>query len=422
MSKILQAVRGMHDFDTNSTLLWQGVEEKIRARLKNFGYLEIRTPILEPTALFARAIGEVTDVVSKEMYSFWDNDEQLTLRPEGTAGCVRACLQNSWIYNTEQRFWYMGAMFRHERPQKGRYRQFHQLGVEVFGIEGVVIDAEIILLCKNLWQDLGIDEHLSLEINSIGSLQARENYKTALVEFLTQYQEILSEDEKIRLKLNPLRLLDSKNPELQKILLNAPKLFDYLDEESKNEFYDLCDLLKHLKIDYKINHNLVRGLDYYNKIVFEWTTSKLGAQSAVCGGGRYDGLVEQLGGKATPAIGFAIGLDRLVLLVNEINQNIAQSKKIDFYIAFLGENATPVALELANNIRQNFPNKIVQLHASGGNFKKQLKRANSQEASLVLLLGEEEIAQNMITIKNLTTGEQQQIAQNQLIEFLQQTR
>ena len=322
MAKNIQAIRGMNDCSPTESPLWQWIEGQGRQILSSYGYSEVRMPIVESTPLFARAIGEVTDVVSKEMYTFWDNDEQLTLRPEGTAGCVRAAIEHGWIYNNEQRLWYMGPMFRHERPQKGRYRQFHQAGVEVFGIATPEIDAELIILTARLWKALGIDQHVSLQLNSIGSLEARANYRSALVAFLENHQDLMSDEEKERLVKNPLRILDTKNQALQDVLDGAPKLLDYLDDESREHFAQLCGLLDAVGIQYEINPKLVRGLDYYNKTVFEWVTSALGAQGTVCGGGRYDGLVEQLGGHATSGVGFAMGLERLVLLVQEVNKSI----------------------------------------------------------------------------------------------------
>lgn len=336
MAKTIQAIRGMNDCAPTESPLWQWIEAQVRNVLNSYGYSEVRMPIVESTPLFARAIGEVTDVVSKEMYTFWDNDEQLTLRPEGTAGCVRAAIEHGWIYNNEQRLWYIGPMFRHERPQKGRYRQFHQVGVEVFGIANPEIDAELIMLTYRLWKALGIDQHVTLQLNSIGSLEARANYRSALVGFLENHQDLMNDEEKERLVRNPLRILDTKNPELQKVLDNAPKLLDYLDDESRAHFEQLCSLLDAVGIQYEINPKLVRGLDYYNKTVFEWVTSALGAQGTVCGGGRYDGLVEQLGGHATPSIGFAMGLERLVLLVQEVNPNVPAKSAVDIYVVYQG--------------------------------------------------------------------------------------
>ena len=317
------------------------IENKVRSVLSAYGYAEIRMPIVESTPLFARAIGEVTDVVEKEMFTFDDRDEEsLTLRPEGTAGCVRAGIEHGLLYNQEQRLWYMGPMFRYERPQKGRYRQFHQVGVEIFGIPNPEIDAELIALTARLWKDLGIFDHVTLQLNSIGSLDARKNYRQALVDFLQNHIDILDEDSKRRLTTNPLRILDSKDQRVQEVLNDAPKLHDYLDDESREHFAQLCVLLDSLGIQYEINQKLVRGLDYYNKTVFEWVTSALGAQGTVCGGGRYDGLVEQLGGHATSGVGFAMGLERLVLLVQEVNPHIELPRAVDLYVVYQGEDTT----------------------------------------------------------------------------------
>ncbi|KJJ58494.1 histidinol dehydrogenase, partial [Vibrio cholerae] len=314
MAKTIQAIRGMNDCLPTQSPLWQKVEGVVKNVISAYGYSEVRMPIVEMTHLFSRAIGEVTDVVEKEMYTFEDrNGDSLTLRPEGTAGCVRSGIENGLLYNQEQRLWYMGPMFRHERPQKGRYRQFHQCGVEVFGLDGPDVDAELIMMTARLWRELGIAQHVRLELNSIGSLEARANYRTALIDYLEQYQNVLDEDCKRRMYTNPLRVLDSKNPDVQAILGDAPQLSDYLDAESKQHFAGLCELLDAAGIEYTVNQRLVRGLDYYNRTVFEWITESLGSQGTVCGGGRYDGLVEQLGGKPTPAVGFAMGLERLVL-------------------------------------------------------------------------------------------------------------
>lgn len=420
MAKTIQAIRGMNDCSPTESPLWQWVETQVREVLNSYGYSEVRMPIVESTPLFARAIGEVTDVVSKEMYTFWDNDEQLTLRPEGTAGCVRAAIEHGWIYNNEQRLWYMGPMFRHERPQKGRYRQFHQAGVEVFGIANPEIDAELIILTARLWEKLGIAQHVSLQLNSIGSLEARANYRSALVAFLEKYQELMSEEEKERLVKNPLRILDTKNKELQNVLDGAPKLLDYLDEGSRTHFTQLCALLDAVGIQYEINPKLVRGLDYYNKTVFEWVTSALGAQGTVCGGGRYDGLVEQLGGHATSGVGFAMGLERLVLLVQEVNSSIPLKSAVDIYVIHQGENTTLAALQLAEKIRSELPYLRVMLHCSGGNFKKQFKRADKSGASLALVIGESEVQNSQVVVKHLHGGvEQQTFSVEQVIDYIQ---
>ena len=419
MTKNIQAIRGMNDCSPTESPLWQWIEGQVRQILSSYGYSEVRMPIVESTPLFARAIGEVTDVVSKEMYTFWDNDEQLTLRPEGTAGCVRAAIEHGWIYNNEQRLWYMGPMFRHERPQKGRYRQFHQAGVEVFGIATPEIDAELIILTARLWKALGIDQHVSLQLNSIGSLEARANYRSALVAFLENHQDLMSEEEKERLVKNPLRILDTKNQALQDVLDGAPKLLDYLDDESREHFAQLCGLLDAVGIQYEINPKLVRGLDYYNKTVFEWVTSALGAQGTVCGGGRYDGLVEQLGGHATSGVGFAMGLERLVLLVQEVNKSIPVKSVVDIYVVYQGEGTTLAAFQLAEKLRSELPHLSTMLHCSGGNFKKQFKRADKSGATLALVLGESEVQNNQVVVKHLLgAAEQQTIDVANLIEHV----
>ncbi|QEH17439.1 histidine--tRNA ligase [Histophilus somni] len=421
MAKTIQAIRGMNDCSPTESLLWQWVEEKVRSVLQTYGYSEVRMPIVESTPLFARAIGEVTDVVSKEMYTFWDNDEQLTLRPEGTAGCVRAAIEHGWIYNNEQRLWYMGPMFRHERPQKGRYRQFHQAGVEVFGIANPEIDAELILLTARLWKQLGIFDHVTLQLNSIGSLESRQNYRSALVEFLQQHTDLLSEEEKERLVKNPLRILDTKNQVLQEVLNDAPKLLDYLDQESREHFSQLCDLLDAVGIQYEINPKLVRGLDYYNKTVFEWVTSALGAQGTVCGGGRYDGLVEQLGGHATCSVGFAMGLERLVLLVQEVNKQIVVPSAVDIYVVYFGEKTTLPAFQLAEKIRTELPHLRTMTHCGGGNFKKQFKRADKVGAKFALVIGETEVKTQQVVVKDLLGGaEQLSLALTDVVIYLKQ--
>ncbi|WP_112084001.1 histidine--tRNA ligase [Haemophilus influenzae] len=420
MAKTIQAIRGMNDCAPTESPLWQWIEAQVRNVLNSYGYSEVRMPIVESTPLFARAIGEVTDVVSKEMYTFWDNDEQLTLRPEGTAGCVRAAIEHGWIYNNEQRLWYIGPMFRHERPQKGRYRQFHQVGVEVFGIANPEIDAELIMLTYRLWKALGIDQHVTLQLNSIGSLEARANYRSALVGFLENHQDLMSDEEKERLVRNPLRILDTKNPELQKVLDHAPKLLDCLDDESRAHFEQLCSLLDAVGIQYEINPKLVRGLDYYNKTVFEWVTSALGAQGTVCGGGRYDGLVEQLGGHATPSIGFAMGLERLVLLVQEVNPNVPAKSAMDIYVVYQGEGATLAAFELAEKVRSELPHLNTMLHCSSGNFKKQFKRADKSGATLALVIGESEVQNKQVVVKHLQGGtDQQTLDLVNIIDYLQ---
>lgn len=415
MAKNIQAIRGMNDYLPEDTALWQRIEGTLKQVLGSYGYSEIRLPIVEQTPLFKRAIGEVTDVVEKEMYTFEDrNGESLTLRPEGTAGCVRAGIEHGLLYNQEQRLWYIGPMFRYERPQKGRYRQFNQLGVEVFGLQGPDIDAELILLTARWWKALGISEHVNLELNSIGSLEARANYRDALVAFLEQHKDTLDEDCKRRMYSNPLRVLDSKNPEVQALLNDAPRLSEYLDEESKAHFDGLCELLSQAGIPYTINERLVRGLDYYNRTVFEWVTTSLGAQGTVCAGGRYDGLVEQLGGRTTPAVGFAMGLERLVLLVQEVNPDFKAPATIDVYVISSGAGAQSAAMQLAENVRDAAPQLKLMTNYGGGNFKKQITRADKWGARVALILGENEVAAQQVVVKDLRSGEQETLAQSEV--------
>ncbi|MGP0909334.1 histidine--tRNA ligase [Serratia sp. CY81593] len=415
MAKNIQAIRGMNDYLPEETALWQRIEGILKQVLGGYGYSEIRLPIVEQTPLFKRAIGEVTDVVEKEMYTFEDrNGESLTLRPEGTAGCVRAGIEHGLLYNQEQRLWYIGPMFRYERPQKGRYRQFHQLGAEVFGLQGPDIDAELILLTARWWKALGIAEHVKLELNSIGSLEARANYRDALVAFLEQHVEVLDEDCKRRMYSNPLRVLDSKNPEVQALLNDAPRLSEYLDEESRAHFAGLCELLAQAGIPYTVNERLVRGLDYYNRTVFEWVTTSLGAQGTVCAGGRYDGLVEQLGGRATPAVGFAMGLERLVLLVQAVNPEFKAPSAIDVYVISSGAGTQSAAMQLAEQVRDAAPQLKLMTNYGGGNFKKQITRADKWGARIALILGESEVAAQQVVVKDLRSGEQETLAQSEV--------
>jgi histidyl-tRNA synthetase len=415
VAKNIQAIRGMNDYLPEETALWQRIEGILKQVLSGYGYSEIRLPIVEQTPLFKRAIGEVTDVVEKEMYTFDDrNGESLTLRPEGTAGCVRAGIEHGLLYNQEQRLWYVGPMFRYERPQKGRYRQFHQLGAEVFGLQGPDIDAELILLSARWWKALGIADHVKLELNSIGSLEARANYRDALVAFLEQHQDKLDEDCKRRMYSNPLRVLDSKNPEVQALLNDAPRLSEYLDEESKAHFEGLCELLAQAGIPYTINERLVRGLDYYNRTVFEWVTTSLGAQGTVCAGGRYDGLVEQLGGRATPAVGFAMGLERLVLLVQAVNPEFKAPATIDVYVISSGAGTQSAAMQLAERVRDAAPQLKLMTNYGGGNFKKQITRADKWGARVALILGENEVAAEQVVVKDLRSGEQETLAQSEV--------
>ena len=407
--KALQAIRGMNDCLPSETNIWQMVESVLCRVASNYGFAEIRMPIVESTALFKRSIGEVTDIVEKEMYTFDDrNGDSLTLRPEGTASCIRAANQHGLLYNQEQRFWYMGPMFRHERPQKGRYRQFHQFGLEAFGIATPDIDAEIILLTSRLWRELGINEFVTLELNSLGSNEERANYRDALVIYLTEREELLDEDSKRRMHTNPLRVLDSKNAQVQEALMDAPKLSDYFGEETKAHFASLCQRLEAAGVKYVLNERLVRGLDYYNRTVFEWVTTSLGAQGTICAGGRYDGLVEQLGGKATPGFGFALGIERLVLMLSNI-ENVANVRpQVDAYVVILGDDAQIQANALAEQWRDQVPNIRLQCHCGGGNMKKQLKRADKSGAQIALILGDDEITQQSVMVKYLRGQQEQQ--------------
>ncbi|AFJ46152.1 histidine--tRNA ligase [Shimwellia blattae] len=419
MAKNIQAIRGMNDYLPGETAIWQRIEGILKQVLGSYGYSEIRLPIVEQTPLFKRAIGEVTDVVEKEMYTFEDrNGDSLTLRPEGTAGCVRAGIEHGLLYNQEQRLWYIGPMFRHERPQKGRYRQFHQLGLEVFGLQGPDIDAELIMLTARWWRELGISQHVNLELNSIGSLEARASYRDALVAFLEQHKDKLDEDCQRRMYSNPLRVLDSKNPEVQALLNDAPALGDYLDEASREHFAGLCALLDAAGIKYTVNQRLVRGLDYYNRTVFEWVTSALGAQGTVCAGGRYDGLVEQLGGRATPSVGFAMGLERLVLLVQSVNPELKPESAVDIYLISSGTGTQCAAMLLAEQIRDRLPGVKLMTNYGGGNFKKQFARADKWGARIALVLGEDEVANHQVVVKDLRSGEQEAVAQDAVAERL----
>lgn len=420
MSKPIQAIRGMNDCLPAETAQWQQVESVIRQVVASYGYSEIRFPIVEFTDLFKRSVGEVTDIVEKEMYTFEDrNGDSLTLRPEGTAVCVRAANQGALLYNQQQRLWYMGPMFRHERPQKGRYRQFHQFGVESYGFESADMDAEVIILSARLWKAFGITEHLRLEINSLGSNEARADYSAALVAYLEQHIDMLDEDSKRRLTTNPLRVLDSKNADVQKVLEGAPTLSEYLDEESVEHFTQLKQRLDAAGIEYTVNERLVRGLDYYNRTVFEWITESLGSQGTVLAGGRYDGLVEQLGGKATPAVGFAMGIERFVLLLQTLEILKEPTSTADVYIVAAGAGTEIQAVALAEQLREQAPNLRVVTHCGGGNFKKQMKRADKVGAAVALILGEDELANQQVAIKHLREkAEQELVSWNELAERL----
>jgi len=418
VAEIIRSIRGMNDILPEATPYWQVIETILKDVLAGYGYQEIRFPIVEKTELFKRSIGEVTDIVEKEMYTFEDrNGDSLTLRPEGTAGCVRAAMQNG-LLNQTQRLWYMGPMFRHERPQKGRYRQFHQIGVEAYGFNGPDIDAEMIMLTARLWKALGL-KGVTLQINSLGSTEARLAYREVLIAYFEQHQSELDEDSQRRLHSNPLRILDSKNPEMQALNDAAPKLIDYLDEESKQHFEQLCQILDSVDIAYEINPRLVRGLDYYGKTVFEWVTDQLGSQGTVCAGGRYDGLVAQLGGKEATAIGFAIGLERLVALL-EATDALPEIKQTDAYLVAVGEQAMAQAALLTERLRDELPGIRLISHCGGGSFKSQFKRADRSGARWTLILGDEEVSNQTIGIKTMATGEQQTIKWAELPSFLSQ--
>ncbi|MBO1894667.1 histidine--tRNA ligase [Shewanella sp. BF02_Schw] len=410
MAKQIQAIRGMNDILPTQSPLWQKVEAVLRSSVSAFGYSEIRTPIVESTDLFKRSIGEVTDIVEKEMYTFEDrNSDSLTLRPEGTASTVRAGNEHGLLYNQEQRLWYMGPMFRHERPQKGRYRQFHQFGVEVYGIASADIDAEVLMLSARLWDLLGIKEHVALELNTLGDPAERAAYRDALIAFLEQHKDKLDEDSQRRMYSNPLRVLDSKDQQVQALLADAPALMDYLGEETKTHFSTLCELLDAVGIQYTINPRLVRGLDYYNRTVFEWVTTSLGSQGTVLAGGRYDGLVGQLGGKDTPAVGFAMGLERIVLLLETLELTSDIAPEVDVYVTAMGENCVVEAIKVAQELRQQLPTLKVMSHCGGGNFKKQMKRADKSGAQFALIIGENEMANSQVAIKPLRTSDEQQL-------------
>jgi histidyl-tRNA synthetase len=417
VSKSIQAIRGMNDILPGETARWQFVESVFQRLMAGYGYREIRLPIVEKTELFKRSIGEVTDIVEKEMYTFEDrNGDSLTLRPEGTAGCVRACLQHGLLHNQIQRLWYKGPMFRHERPQKGRYRQFHQLGVEVFGCTGPDIDAETILLTARLWRELGIAADVRLEINSLGSSEVRRAYRDTLVNYLNQHLEQLDADSLRRLDTNPLRILDSKNPDMQTLIEAAPKLMEQLDEASRQHFEGLCRRLDEAGIAYRVNPCLVRGLDYYSRTVYEWVTDKLGAQGTVCAGGRFDVLVEQLGGRATPALGFALGMERLVALLDD---KVVDSELPQAYLVANGEAAEFMSQVLAEQLRDELPTLRLLVHSGGGSFKSQMKRADKSGARLALILGEDEMAQGRVSIKDLRVDrEQVLLPQTELVSYL----
>ncbi|VFP80622.1 histidine--tRNA ligase [Candidatus Erwinia haradaeae] len=419
MTKTIQAIRGMNDLLPSDISLYQHVEEVLTKILLNYGFSEIRTPIIECTSLFKRAIGEDTDIINKEMYSFNDRrGEGITLRPEGTAGCVRAGIENSLFYNQEQRLWYIGPMFRYERPQKGRYRQFYQIGSEVFGLKGPDIDAELIIMTARFWRFLGIDNHVQLELNSIGSIETRKSYHHTLVNMLEKNIKKLDNDSKRRIHSNPMRILDSKNPSIQALLDNIPPLIDYLDDTSREHFTELCRLLDLAGISYHVNHRLVRGLDYYNNTVFEWITNSLGSQGAICSGGRYDYLVKLLGGPNVPAVGCAIGLERLILLVRSVYPLLKTKKVVDIYLISSGQGTKNSMLTFSEYLRNQLPEFKIINHFGGGNFSAQFSRANKLAARLVLALGENEVAHHTCIIKDLYNGIQKTISQHHAADIL----
>ena len=419
MSKRIQSIRGMHDVLPPASGMQRDIEHALQAVLHQYGYQEIRMPLLEHTELFKRSLGEVTDIVEKEMYIFDDrNGDSLTLRPEGTASCVRAGIQHGFLYGQPSRLWYNGPFFRHERPQKGRYRQFHQIGVEAFGFVGPDIDAELILLSQDMWQKINLPSQPKLEINSLGTSQVRQAYRQKLISYLQQHENILDNEAKQRLQTNPMRILDSKNPDLKDIIQNAPSLLDHLDAKSAEHFKKLQELLTAANIEYNVNARLVRGLDYYSKTVFEWIADGLGAQATICAGGRYDGLVEQLGGKPCVAAGFAIGLERLAALLEETR---LKDQEIDAYLVLMGEQAELSGMQIAAELRAKHPACSVVINCGGGSVKSQMKRADRSNARLAIILGEDEIKNNNVAVKFLRQlREQETVSQDNLAAFLGQ--
>ncbi len=413
----IQSIRGMHDILPDQSPLWQFFESTVKQLLQTYAYSEIRMPVVESTDLFCRSIGEVTDIVEKEMYTFEDrNGDSLTLRPEGTASCVRSGIQHGLFHNQQQRLWYMGPMFRHERPQKGRYRQFHQIGIETFGVASADIDAELILMSARLWKMLGIKD-VRLELNTLGTSESRQAYRQVLVEYLNQHKELLDEDSLRRLESNPLRVLDSKNPAMQSMIDAAPSLMDYLDEESSEHFKHLTDALDKAGVKYNVNTRLVRGLDYYCKTVFEWVTDSLGAQGTICAGGRYDGLVQQLGGRETPAAGFAMGIERILSLLEDTGMQVDNA--VDVFVVLQGDAAQLQGMPFVENVRDQMPDIRLQTNCGGGSFKSQIKKADKSGAKIALILGEDEIQNNTVGIKLLREkSDQQVVAQSDLCNTL----
>jgi len=420
VSEMIQAVRGMNDILPPDTYLWLYAEHLIRRIIIGHGYQEIRFPIVERTELFKRSIGEVTDIVEKEMYTFLDrNQENLTLRPEGTACCVRAALEHGLLHNQIQRLWYSGPFFRHERPQKGRYRQFNQFSAETFGLQGPDIDAELILMSAAILEKLGIKSFTNLQINSLGTSESRIEYRKRLVHYLEDNKDQLDEESNHRLHKNPLRILDSKNPDMKSLISNAPKLIDHLDSESLDHFEKLQEYLKAAGLTFEINPCLVRGLDYYNKTVFEWVTEKLGAQGTVCAGGRYDGLVQQLGGKPTPAIGFSLGMERTILMMQQSDKNHKTDPKLHAYLITDSDHTFAAGLKTANYLRTKVPGLKLMLHCGGGSLKNQFKKADKSGAQYAIILGEHELKTRSISLKNLREDiPQQSLYQDELAEYL----
>jgi len=420
MSKKIQAIRGMNDLLPSESSLWLALEEIINQLLTSYGYKYCRTPIVENTETFSRAIGEVTDIVEKEMYTWRDlSGDSLTLRPEATAGIVRMMIEHNLPREGIQKVFYHGPMFRHERPQKGRYRQFHQVDVEVFGAYDAKIDAELIDITNSLWKLIGIN-NASLEINSLGSSETRSSYRKLLQNYFIDNKSQLDEDSLRRLTTNPLRILDSKNTKMEALIESAPKMVDHLDNESDEHFSEFKNYLDCLEIPYSINPRLVRGLDYYNRTVFEWISNDLGAQGTICGGGRYDGLVEKMGGNPTPAIGFAIGIERLILLIKD-QTNKFHKNKPHLYFVSLGENAQIASMKLSRDIHSALPDIIITNDMSLGSLKNQMKKANKSNADFALILGEEELSNNQLIIKPLKgQGDQQLIKLEGIIQNLQE--
>ncbi len=421
MAQIIQAVRGMNDILPPESVIWQQAESRIRRTMRSFGFNEIRTPILEKTELFVRSVGEETDIVKKEMYTFNDRgDESMTMRPEGTASIVRAGIEHGLLYNQIQRLWYMGPCFRYERPQKGRYRQFHQCTAEVFGLPGPDIDAELIVLSANIIEKLGIKDSVKLELNTLGSAESRASYRKRLVAYFEEHKKQLDADSLERLTKNPLRILDSKNPEMKKLIDGAPRLIDHLDAASHLHFEKLQEYLNHAGITFEVNPKLVRGLDYYNATVFEWTTDKLGAQATICGGGRYDTLVELLGGKATPGIGFAFGMERTIMLMQQHgNLDIEKKRHLHAYLITEGEHTFVGGLKLANYLRNHVKHLRLLLHCGGGNLKSKLQKADKSGAQYAIIIGEHEVKTHSVTLKFLREDiPQQTLYADELAEYL----